>query len=69
MTQDEVKALFVYEPLTGLLRRVGGRKPTRGTVRVRISGILQPLSVEKPTTCTNSSGSTTTDPYHRCWTT
>ncbi|EIA5146030.1 HNH endonuclease [Salmonella enterica] len=27
MTQDEVKALFVYEPLTGLLRRVGGRKP------------------------------------------
>ncbi len=27
MTQDEVKELFVYEPPTGLLRRVGGRKP------------------------------------------
>jgi hypothetical protein len=37
MTQDEVKALFVYEPLTGLLRRVGGRKtyPWHGTVSQR----------------------------------
>ena len=26
MTQDEVKKLFVYEPDTGLLRRIGGRK-------------------------------------------
>lgn len=35
MTQDEVKALFVYEPLTGLLRRVGGRKPYRSCSRTR----------------------------------
>jgi hypothetical protein len=40
MTQDEVKALFVYEPLTGLLRRVGGRKtyPWHGTGKSEVSG-------------------------------
>lgn len=27
MTQDDVRKLFCYEPTTGMLRRIGGRKP------------------------------------------
>jgi hypothetical protein len=68
MTQDEVKALFVYEPLTGLLRRVGGRKtyPWHGTGKNQ--RYLATTIAEKPTTCTNLSGSITTALYRQCWT-